>query len=63
MRNGGLILIGQEIVLFSKGSRLPLGPTHPPPIQWMPGVLSLGIKQLVYKAEHSSPSGVEVMND
>jgi len=40
-----------------------LDPMHPPPIQWIPGVLSLGIKQLVYKAEHSSPSGVEVMND
>jgi hypothetical protein len=61
--SGGLILDGKEIVLFSKRSRLPLGPIHPPLIQWIPGVLSLGIKQLVHKAEHSSLSGVEVMND
>jgi len=34
-----------EIYLFSKTTRPPLGPTQPP-IQWLPGALSLGVKQL-----------------
>jgi hypothetical protein len=36
-----------------------LGPTQPP-IQWVPGALSLGVKQLGHEAEHSPPSSAEI---
>jgi len=36
-----------------------LGPTQPP-IQWVPGVPSLGIKRQWREADNSSPSSVEV---
>jgi hypothetical protein len=38
-----------------------LGPTQPP-IQWVPGALSLGVKWQVRKADHSPPSSAEVKN-
>jgi hypothetical protein len=38
-----------------------LGPTQPP-IQWVPGALSLGIKRAGCEADHSSPSSAEVKN-
>jgi hypothetical protein len=36
-----------------------LGPTQPP-IQWVPGVLSLGVKRPGREADHSPPSSAEV---
>jgi hypothetical protein len=40
-------------------SRTALGPTQSP-IQWVLGVLSLGVKQQGHEADHSSPSSAEV---
>jgi hypothetical protein len=37
------------------------GPTQPP-IQWVPGALSLGVKQPGREVDHSSPSSAEVKN-
>jgi len=31
-----------------------------PPIQWVPGVLSLGVNQPGHEADHSPPSSAEV---
>jgi hypothetical protein len=50
---------GLEIFLFSTASRTALGPTQPP-IQWVPGALSLGVKRLGREADHSPPSSAEV---
>jgi hypothetical protein len=36
-----------------------LWPTQPP-IQWVPGALSLGVRRLGHEADHSSPSSAEV---
>jgi hypothetical protein len=36
-----------------------LRPTQPP-VQWVPGALSLGVKQLGCEADHSPPSSAEV---
>jgi hypothetical protein len=36
-----------------------LGPTQPP-IQWVPGALSLGVKRLGREADHSPPSRADV---
>jgi hypothetical protein len=41
---------GQEIFLFSKISRLALGPTQPL-IQWAWGALSRGVKQVGHEAD------------
>jgi hypothetical protein len=49
------------IFLFSTASRLPLGPIQPP-IRWVPGALSQGVKRLEREADHSSPSSTEVKN-
>jgi hypothetical protein len=38
-----------------------LGPTQPP-IQLVPGALSLGIKRPLREADHSPPSSAEVKN-
>jgi hypothetical protein len=40
-------------------SRTALGPNQPP-IQWVPGALSLGIKRPRCEADHSPPSSAEV---
>jgi hypothetical protein len=45
--------------LFSTSSRLALGPTQPP-IQWVPGVLSPGVKRQGREADHSPPTSAEV---
>jgi hypothetical protein len=45
--------------LFSALPRLILGSTHPP-IQWVQGALSPGVKQPGHEADHSSPTSVEV---
>jgi hypothetical protein len=39
--------------------RTALGPTQPP-IQWVPGALSLGVKRPRREADHSPPSSAEV---
>jgi hypothetical protein len=49
------------IFLFNAASRTVLGPTQPP-IQWVPGALSLGVKRPRREADHSSPSSAEVKN-
>jgi hypothetical protein len=38
------------------------GPTQPP-IQWVPGTLSAGLKQLELEADHSPPSSAEAKKD
>jgi len=43
------------------GSRLALEPTHPP-IQWIPGAISLGIKRPGREADHSPTSSAEDKN-
>jgi len=50
---------GLGIFLFATASRLDLGPT-PPPIQWVPGSLSLGVKRSRREADHSPPYRAEV---
>jgi hypothetical protein len=40
------------IFLFTTASRRTLGPTQPP-IQWVPGALSMGVKRLEREADHS----------
>jgi hypothetical protein len=47
--------------LFSMSSRPTLGPTQPP-IQWLPRVLSRGVKRPGREADHSPPSNAEVKN-
>jgi hypothetical protein len=42
-------------------SRTALGPTQPP-IQWVPGALSLGVKRQGREADHSPPFSAEVNN-
>jgi hypothetical protein len=44
---------------FSMSSRPALGPTQPP-IQWVPRVLSPGVKQLEREADHSPSTSAEV---
>jgi hypothetical protein len=46
------------IFLFTTASRTTLGPTQPP-IQWVPGALSLGVRRPGRKADHSPPSSAE----
>jgi hypothetical protein len=52
---------GQEIFLYSTASRPALGPTQPP-IQWVPGELSPGVKRLRREGDHSPPSSVQIKN-
>jgi hypothetical protein len=52
---------GQGIFLFTTASRPALEPTQPP-IQWVLGALSLGVKRPGREADHSPPSTVEVEN-
>jgi hypothetical protein len=47
--------------LFTTASRTSPGPTQPP-IQWVLGVLSLGVKRPGREADHSPPSSAEVNN-
>jgi hypothetical protein len=46
---------------FTTASRTALGLTQPP-IQWVPGALSLGVKRPVREADHSPLSSAEVKN-
>jgi hypothetical protein len=50
---------GAKNFLFSMWSRPALGPTQPP-IQWVPGVLSPGVKRPWREADHSPPTSAEV---
>jgi hypothetical protein len=50
---------GLENFLFTTASRTALGPTQPP-IQWVPGFLSLGVKRPGSEADHSPPSSAEI---
>jgi hypothetical protein len=50
---------GLGIFLFITMSKMALGPTQPP-IQLVPGALSLGVKQLVHEADHSPLSSAKV---
>jgi hypothetical protein len=50
---------GLGIFLFTTACRVALGPTQPP-IQWVPGALSLGVKWLGREADHSTPSSAEI---
>jgi hypothetical protein len=59
-KDGKRIILIQD-VLFTTASRTALGPTQPP-IQWVPGSLSLGVKRPGREADHSPPSSAEVEN-
>jgi hypothetical protein len=50
---------GPGIFLFTTASRPALGPIQPP-IQWVAGALSLGVKRPGREADHSPPSRAEV---
>jgi len=52
---------GLGIFLFDTASGPPLGPTQPP-IQWVSGAISLGVKPPGSEADHSPPSSAEVKN-
>jgi hypothetical protein len=52
---------GLGIFVFTTVSRTVLKPTQPP-IQWVPGALSLGVKLPGREADHSPPSSAEVKN-
>jgi hypothetical protein len=53
---------GLGIFLFTTMSRMAPGPTQPP-IQWVPGALSLGVKRPGREADHSPPSSAKVKNE
>jgi len=57
--NKGLILDRGRDFFFATASRPTLVPTSPP-IQWVPGALSLGIKQPGCEADHSPPPSAKV---
>jgi hypothetical protein len=50
---------GLEIFVFFTVSKPALGPTQPP-VQWVPGALSLSVKESGREADHSPPSSAEV---
>jgi hypothetical protein len=52
---------GLGTFVFTTVSRTSLGPTQPP-IQWVPGALSLGVKRLGREADQSPPSSAKVKN-
>jgi hypothetical protein len=52
---------GLEIFLFTTASRTALGSIQPP-MQWVPGALSMGVKRPEREADHSPPSSAEVKN-
>jgi hypothetical protein len=47
------------IFLFTTASRTALGPTQPP-VQWVSGALSVGVKRPGREADHSPPYSTEV---
>jgi hypothetical protein len=53
--------LGLGISLFTIVSRMALRPTQPP-IQWVPGTFSRGVKRPGREAHHSPPSSAEIKN-
>jgi hypothetical protein len=53
--------LGLGIILFTTAARMALGPTQPP-IQWVSGDLSPGVKRPGGEAVHSPPSSAEYKN-
>jgi len=53
---------GLGILLYTNVPRRALGPTQSP-IQWVPGALSLWVKQSGREVDHSSPPSAEFKND
>jgi hypothetical protein len=53
---------GLGILLFTTVSRTALGLTQPP-MKWVPGALSMGVKWPEREADHSPPSSAEVRNE
>jgi hypothetical protein len=51
--------VGAGNFSLTTASRTVLGPTQPP-IQWVPGAFSLGVKRTGREAHHSPPSSAEV---
>jgi hypothetical protein len=51
--------VWRRILKQFTASRTTLGPTQPP-IQWVPGTLSLGVKRPGRETDHSHPSSAEV---
>jgi hypothetical protein len=51
---------GWTIGVLGFDSRLGLGIFLLPPIQWVPGALSLGVKRPGREVDHSPPSSAEV---
>jgi hypothetical protein len=52
---------GQKIVLLLTAYKPALGPIQPP-IHWVPGALSPGVKRQGREADHSPPFSAEVKN-
>jgi hypothetical protein len=50
---------GAGIFLFTTASKMALGLANPP-IQWVQGALSLGVKQSGSEADHSPPASAKV---
>jgi hypothetical protein len=50
-----------KICFLSMSSRPILGPTQPP-IQWVSGALSSGVKRPGHESDHSPPTSAEVKN-
>jgi hypothetical protein len=48
--------------ILSRTSRLGLGPLLPP-VQWLLGLLFLGLKWSVCEADHTTPCSVKVKNE
>jgi hypothetical protein len=57
----GNFLTSLATVSFSRRTLFPLRPTQPP-VQWVPGALSLGVKRPGRGTDHSPPSSAEVKN-
>jgi hypothetical protein len=55
------IVLYWDFFLFTTASRPALGLTQPP-VQWVPGALSPGVKRPVCEADHSLPHSGEVSN-
>jgi hypothetical protein len=58
---GVRVPVGGKIFLLSMFTRPVLGPTQPP-IQWVPGNLTPGLKRPGSEAHHSPPTNAEVRN-